>query len=120
MFGHKVKKEIVLEYVNICHICKLTSQNCKDSSEFLQLQKSAESLKTKYELIIFRIGYMDLSFAILKKDLGMDEYKICDTIDLKSLYKRFDVELKKYDNELVCKMKKLSLNNFEQCFINNF
>ena len=118
----KVKADLLDEYIFILNIKKIFKNyaNIKDK-EINNCVMLCEKLKKKYEQIFFKIGLMDLSFMILKKELNdKDMLKYEKFLKLKNKVKDISLILNDYSNNLIIKMKKLLFNEFEINFIVNF
>ena len=118
----KVKADLLDEYIFILNMQKIFKNyaNIKDK-EIDNCVMLCEKLKKKYEQIFFKIGLMDLSFMILKKELNdKDMLKYEKFLKLKNKVKDISLILNYYLNNLSIKMKKLLFNEFEINFIVNF
>jgi len=118
----KVKADLLDEYIFILNMQKIFKNyaNIKDK-EINNCVMLCEKLKKKYEQIFFKIGLMDLSFMILKKELNdKDMLKYEKFLKLKNKVKDISLILNDYSNNLIIKMKKLLFNEFEINFIVNF
>ena len=118
----KIKQSLLNEYIFILNIQKIfKNYNYLKDSDINYCVKLCESLKKKYEQIFFKIGLMDLSFMILKKELNNKEMlKYEKFLNLKDNLKDIRLRLNDYLNDLSIKMKKLMFNEFEINFIVNF
>ena len=121
MFKSKLKLQLIEEYVKICYIEKLsqTNKNLCDSDENL-ITKRAKILKRCYELIFLRLGLIDLSFSILKKQINEKFYNGNEKNISKQMIENFLEQLVKFENEIENKMKKMHLSELEIKFMLNF
>ena len=110
----KIKNALLKEYVEICQM-----QNFFRINHKLNMLNDAEILKKKYEQIFLKIGYIDLAFYILKKEM-QDCEKLGGLTFTQSIGFNYDKKLKNYGLSLGLKMKKLFFNEFEINFIENF
>lgn len=121
MFKSKLKRELIEEYVKICHIEKLTL-SCKNllgnTENFASMR--AKNLKRRYELIFLRFGLIDLSFAILKKQINENFYDKNQKEISKEVLEDFLAQLVMFEDAIENKMKQLGLSEFEIKFIINF
>ena len=106
------------EYINICNIKNICSDHA-DSPIFSKIIDKSASLKKMYEQILFRVGYIDLSFSILLKEIENRDNSLFDEKKVEDLLNYFKKSLYFYEIELDRKMKKLMLNEFEIHFIKN-
>jgi len=112
MFKRRLKNKLVGEYIEICQI----EDYCKRSKEnqlAVNIALKAKLLKQKYEQILFKIGCIDLSFYILKKELKNNSFGEVAIEKINNL----DSKINLFEQELAQKMKKLLFNEFEITFI---
>ena len=118
----KVKAYLLDEYIFILNIQNIfKNYGDIEDEEIVNCVKLCESLKKKYEQIFLKIGLIDLSFMILKKELNNKKIlKYSKFLALKDNIKDIDLLLNSYLNNLSIKMKKLLFNEFEINYIINF
>lgn len=117
MFKNKLKNNLICEYIELCQIqnCCNHQTNCE---EVALISEKVKQLKKKYECVLFRIGYMDLSFYLLKKETSSINKNF---IEMKNnMMELFDQKLESLQCDLVRKMKKLLFNEIEISFVENF
>ena len=108
----KLKNELITEYVEICKMKRLIKKH--DGN----MLKKIDCLKKKYEQIFLKIGFIDLAFFILRKEVNSFEVK--DSEDINNDQNTLKNKLNEYALSLELKMKKLFFNEFEISFIKNF
>ncbi len=124
MVKRKIKLSLIDDYVKIYNIksfCEVLATNSSESiSRVNNLKVLTNKLLQCYEKLLFKFNLMDISFAILKKDLKKLEqniknftFKEFNDIQLK----KFDEETKEIQNVLMLKLKQLSFNEMEKSYI---
>ena len=115
----KIKNEMIFEYVNLSRMEKilLNLKIEKYKNDIVLCQK----LKGQYEQIMFRMKMMNLSFAILQKEIKMVEnITISKANPTNLILENIQKTLLLYSQKITDKMKKLSLNEFEINYILSF
>ncbi|MCI8555420.1 MAG: hypothetical protein HFI85_02475 [Clostridia bacterium] len=130
MKSKRFKDTIIEDYAiisntkNYCEFClcqlNLTENETK---EIKSLYNFALELNKTYKKIMFRLGLIDLSLAILDRDFLLDfcdkkETYLWNKSNFLLIFKKYEMRLKMIGNDLSLKLKKMELNNFECNYLN--
>lgn len=126
----KFKEEFIKDYVciqsakNFSDFCLSSfSFSEKEKGDFTLIQNFAEELIQTYKKIFFKLGLMDISLAILEKQMLLayiptSHHSSADELFAKIQIKKIYKYLQKISLGLKNKLDKLSLNKFEQNYLN--
>ena len=124
MKARKLKSEIISDYIkilsanNFCEFCiyslKLYPQ---EFEEILSCREYATCLLQTYKKLMFKLGLINLSLAVLDKQMLIDFCSYNEsTLDKNEVLAKFheiENKIKKIGKGLKIKLKKLELNSFE-------
>ncbi|MBR1926036.1 MAG: hypothetical protein IJ837_04230 [Clostridia bacterium] len=118
----KLKLDLLDEYMFILNIQNIfKNYGDIEDREIANCINLCENLKKKYEQIFLKLGVIDLSFMILKKELNNENLiKYHSFLNLKDNINEINLKINDYSKSLHTKMKKLHFNEFEINFIVNF
>lgn len=115
---------IVLSAKNFCETCISASK--LNYEEILRIKETnfyANSLLQAYKKIMFKLGLIDISLALLDKQM-LNTYTLNNqvlSLNKTEIYKKIDEineNLSQITNNLKIKIKKMELNNFELNYLN--
>ena len=122
MTKKEVKFSLLGDYINILHIskvCDFCSFDCFKTldvdEKLLSIKTMSSELKNMYENLFFKLGLMDLSLLILKKEIlgvGHQGEIMSDKVSAKTIEAFYSI-LKKITKNINYKLKKLRFSEIE-------
>ena len=118
----EVKFSLLGDYINILHInkvCDFCNVDCSNQvdldGKLLSIKTMSSELRDMYENLFFKLGLMDLSLLILKKEVlgvGTREVEKSDLVSAKTVEAFYSI-LKKITKNINYKLKKLRFSEIE-------
>jgi len=104
----KIKLNIIEDYIKLYQL-KLYADNFLDADDSVPFKENVSKLKDVYEIVIFKLGLMDDSYLLLRKELSeikpkSVKYSVEYNDIFKELFSRFNNSLKK------CKFNTIEIN----------
>lgn len=123
MSKKEIKFSLLGDYINILHIfkvCECFNTDYKTTDKRIKIitvKRVACELKNVYENLFFKLGFIDLSFLILKKDiLTINVKEDIDSVSLKTIDAFYSI-LKKIVKNISFKLRKLRFSEIEVDFL---
>ncbi len=115
---------MILSAKNFCDLCLSTKNlDINDISKIKETEYYANSLLQTYKKIMFKLGLIDISLAILDKQM-LNNYILnkqlssLSKLEIKDKLNEIEVNLTQIAKNLKLKIKKMELNNFELNYLN--
>ena len=111
---NKIKISLIDDYIKIFSMQKII-KTTYFNSDFNKFSTLVNRLCVAYENLLFKIGYMDNKFVLLKQELNkinLIDYKLVNILEKQQ-------EIEEIYKNLNKKLKKLKLNDVEMNYINN-
>jgi len=119
MFKFRVKLSLIDDYIFICKVNNCyKNKSCLNDCFHKGIIELTDKLKTEYERIFFRLGYLNNSLSLLKEQISysffLDNafFDDSESIILEKTIKILQ-KLKNINENMVKKMKKLTFNKQE-------
>ncbi len=125
MFRKKIKQDIIKDYICILSASNFCDYCCRnfdftplETTEIKDIDSYAQQLFETYRKLMFKLGLMDLSIAILDKEfiLNIDRKTNSSVLNHNTItnkIKEFSSKLKQIGTNLKFKLDKLGLNKYE-------